>query len=606
MKKQMKLREIIFITIILITTGIVVSLVYVSNQQFTKLLTERMVGDYEETASTLQKNIEALFTYGQDFAKYMSLDQTVLDTIEEYENMSEDNEIRNKMQLQNKWNQFSIRLLYSTSMLYSLDIYAGEDLVYSYYEDPIDEADKNIPKELLRRSLDQSSPMWTKLLTLRQYRSYAKKDDYGFAVVKSVKAETGQRVGAIAVYVRESSFSDILTPEEGKEKNRYYLVGGEDTIFSAVDKKELYNNVIEVLGLTRKEYEKCMQDGMLLKKKRGEVPTLYVSRSVDGQDLKLICETNMVELGEQQASLRFFTAGLLALSIALAIAGAWFVSKRVTKPLNELMDVMGEIKKEDKRTGLRFQGENTGEIGILGNRFNEMMDQLDAMMDQVYLEQRQRRHNELRLLQAQISPHFLYNTMGIISSFIKLGMTEQALITIQNLVSFYRLSLSSGNEIITVEDEMELIRNYMELQRLRYIEYMEYTLECEENIGDFRVPKLTVQPLVENILHHGLKPNGEKCQIHISAVFDEQKEKLRISVTDNGAGMTRERLEQVRRSLETGERITKSFGVLNVNQRLKLLYGERYYMEIDSVEGEGTRFTLYLPKEEKQGEEGHV
>ena len=136
------------------------------------------------------------------------------------------------------------------------------------------------------------------------------------------------------------------------------------------------------------------------------------------------------------------------------------------------------------------------------------MDELDASMQQIYEEQRQRRHNEVRLLQAQIVPHFLYNTMGIISSFIKLGMPEKALSTIQNLVSFYRLSLSTGKDIITIKEEVELTRNYMELQQLRYIEYMEYSIDYEEEAAHIWIPKLTIQPLMENALHHGLKQIG--------------------------------------------------------------------------------------------------
>ena len=227
-------------------------------------------------------------------------------------------------------------------------------------------------------------------------------------------------------------------------------------------------------------------------------------------------------------------------------------------------------------------------------------------MQQIYEEQSQRRHNEVRLLQAQIVPHFLYNTMGIISSFIKLGMSEKSLTTIQNLVSFYRLSLSSGKEIISLKEEVELTRNYMELQQLRYIEYMEYSIACDKEAEDVWVPKLTIQPLVENVLHHGLKPDAEKCQIHISIAADQTSETLKISVYDNGAGIKAERLDQLRQSLATGKSITKSFGILSIHQRLKLIYGEEYHMEIESQEGEYTRFSLYLPLRHSEEGENHV
>ena len=409
--------------------------------------------------------------------------------------------------------------------------------------------------------------------------------------------------------MRESSFANILEPKNDEQKNRYYMVNGDNIIVSAVDKEELYEKANTSLGLSDEDYEKCIRDGILLKENRGQDPLLYVSKLIGNKGLKLVCETTMEELGRQQRSLKIFIGIAMLLSVILATISAWFVSDRVTKPLGELMGIMERIKTEDKSSHLRYpvsKIEDIGEIGVLGSRFNELMDELDASMQQIYQEQRQRRHNEVRLLQAQIVPHFLYNTMGIISSFIKLGMTEEALTTIQNLVSFYRLSLSSGKEIITMKEEVELTRNYMELQQLRYIEYMEYTIECDANTEAVWIPKLTIQPLVENVLHHGLKPNGEKCRIHVSVTADIPDETLKINVYDNGAGIKAERLEELRESLETGKSITKSFGILNIHQRLKLIYGDRYHMEIDSQEGEYTQFSLNLPLRDNEEEKDHV
>ena len=603
MKKRLKLRNAILITIILITAVIVLIFGYVSSQQFEELLTERMVDDYQETVNTMQKNVETLITYMEDFTKYLSLNQEIQDTIIEYQNMEDENRILSQLAVKQKWDKFSSQLIFSTSMIYSLEIYTGENKVYTYYYDPMESDAKNIPDEILKTANSQSQPIWTDLLTLRQYRSYVKKPDYGFAVVKSVNNQLSGRVGAIAVYVRESSFAEILEPKKEERKNRYYLVNADDTIVSAVNKEELYEKANTSLGLSKEEYEKCMQDGVLLKEEKGQDPLLYVSRMIGKKGIKLVCETTMDELGEQQNSLKIFIGIMMFFAVILATVSAWFVSNRVTKPLGELMGVMEKIKTEDKNSHLRFQERDTGEIGVLGSRFNELMDELDASMQQIYEEQRQRRHNEVRLLQAQIVPHFLYNTMGIISSFIKLGMTEKALATIQNLVSFYRLSLSSGKEIITIKEEVELTRNYIELQQLRYIEYMEYTIECDEDTENVWIPKLTIQPLVENVLHHGLRPNEEKCQIHISVTADSPNEIQKISVYDNGTGIKEERLKQLRESLETGKSITKSFGILNIHQRLKLIYGNKYHMEIESQEGEYTQFSLYLPlKGSREGE----
>lgn len=600
-KKQMKLRNNILISTILIAAVTILAFGAVSGVRFQELLTERMVEDYQETMNATQKNVETLISYMQDFSKYMALDERVADTITEYQSMTEANRARSLLDIKEKWNGISNQLIFSTSMIYSLEIYSEDERIYSYYDGPVSDENINIPEEVLEQALNQSPPVWSDLLTLKQYRAYKKKPLYGFAVVKSVRNEAAVRNGAIAVYVRESSFSDILETSEDGQKSRTYLVNGDGTVLSALDKEELYGNAVEVLGMTDLEYETCIEEEVLLKEQKGQVPLLYLVRKLGNDGLKLICEVSMDELSIQQRDLRVFIGVSFLLGAILAFISAWYVSNKITKPLGELMDIMKRIQTDEKSSSLRFPEGNTGEVGVLGQRFNALMDELDASMQQIYEEQRQRRHNEVRLLQAQIVPHFLYNTMGIIASFIRLGMTDKALTTIQNLVSFYRLSLSSGKEIISLREEVELTRNYMELQQLRYIEYMDYSIECEKKAENVWVPKLTIQPLMENVLHHGLKPGAEKCMIQVKIMLE--KDHVRISVHDNGTGIEPRRLDQIKQSLKDGKSITQSFGIFNINQRLKLLYGEKYHMEIESVEGEFTQFTLFIPiRKENEGD----
>ena len=594
-KRKMRLRNTILFTTILITTTVVILLGYISNRQFKELLTERMVDDYQENVNALYKNVVALINYSEDFIKYMSLDDSFLESISDYQNMTEETRVLNELEIKRKWDSYTNRLVYSTSTVYSLEIYTEDEMIYSYMRDAMKTSRKNIPQEIIDKAFSQSAPVWSDLLTLKQYRSYVKRPEYGFALVKSIRDKYSKRIGTIAVFVRESSFSNILETANEDSNSKFYLVGKEDTILSAVDKDRLYDDAKKTLNLSEKEYEQCVEKGILLKEDPGKVPVLYISRNVGENGFKLISQAPLEELGKQQREFMGFMISVELLTVGLAIIGAWMISNRVTKPLGKLMNVMEGIKEGNETSHLRFEEEDTGEIGILGNRFNELMDELDLSIQQIYEEQRQRRHNEVRLLQAQIVPHFLYNTMGIITSFIKLGMTEEALTTIQNLVSFYRLSLSSGKEIITLKEEVELARNYMDLQQLRYIEYMEYSIECDPEVENIWLPKLSIQPLMENVLHHGLKPGMGKCQIRVKIMTDKEKKKIRITVWDNGTGIEEARLKQLKESLETGRSITNSFGILNINQRLKLMYGESYHMGIDSMEGEYTQFILELP-----------
>lgn len=376
MKKQMKLRNTILFTTILITTTILLVLGFVFTRQFRSLLTERMADDYQETVNTMQKNVETLINYAQDFSKYMSLNDGVRDAIIQYDNMTEENRILDYMELKENWDGLSNELIYSTSMIYSLEIYSGDTMVYSYYDDPMNSDQKNIPDEVLEKAINQNSPVWTDLLNLKQYRSYAKRPQYGFAVVKSVRNSSEKRIGTIAIYIRESSFSDILEPLSGQSNGQYYLVNKDDKVVSSVDKSDLYRTARKTLGISQEEYEQCVEEGQLLVERKNEAPVLYVSRAIGENGLTLVGQTAMEELVSQQKSTGLFIAGMIILSVILAFVGAWITSRRVTKPLYQLMDVMGQIKAGGRNSHQRFPEGNTGEVGVLGKRFNELMDEL--------------------------------------------------------------------------------------------------------------------------------------------------------------------------------------------------------------------------------------
>lgn len=592
--RQLKLRKTILITMITVITVAVVLVGYISGRQFEKILTDRVVNDYQRTVNTIRQNTETLIAYAEDFAKYLSLDDTLRNSLEEYQNLSGSRYSVGLVALNKKWEDISTKLIFSTSMIHNLDVYSEDDLVYSYHDLQAPSKGSIIPSEIISRAISQSSPVWTDLLTLTQHKTYNPKDEYGFAVVKSVRGSSANIIGAIAVYVRESSFSELLKAINSTDQGRCYLIS-DGKIVAGNDPSALYSDISAQLSLTQAEYEQCSSEGMFLKEVPNNTPVLYISEEIQNTNLRVVCEVTLGELSVQKHKLETFLIIIECIALAAAFFSARFASDRITRPLGELMSVMQKIKEDGGSSHLRFSAKESGEIGVLGTSFNELMDSLDASREQVYQEQRQRRHNEVRLLQAQIVPHFLYNTLGIVSSFIKLGMKQEAIDVVQKLASFYRLSLSSGKEIIPISDEIELTKNYMELQKLRYIEYMEFSIEFDEEVKEILIPKLTLQPLIENILHHALKPTGEICNICVNIHSDNTSDGVIISVFDNGLGMKEERLTEVRQSIENGTRLTDSFGVLNVHQRLKLMYGDRYHMEINSEEDKYTEFKLYLP-----------
>ena len=601
MKKQFRLSNIIFAAISVVAVISLFLFWSISNQKVFSMITERAVEDYAQTSTAVQKNVETLISYTEDFSKYLSVDDNIRGNMEE---TGKADDTRSELEIRKNWEEICAQLIVTTSRLTGLGVYSEDEFLYGYYNSSISYDIDVISKEALNKVRQNKEPQWTDLMTLESTVGYHYKKEPVYAVLKYVQGDHGEYLGTIALFVREASFSDILANTEDIQNRQFYLINNDNKIVSSIDKNDLYQDATQVLGLTQEEYQTCMTEGLLLLEPVGKAPILYMTSEIKGTPFRLVGRTVLEELQVQRKELAAFMQVTLILVLIAAIIASWFVSKQVTKPIKQIISVMKQIEDNSNKEKLRCPVDGTEETRHLGIEFNRLMDKVDEAAEQIYQEQRQRRHNEVRLLQAQIVPHFLYNTLGMISSLVKLNKQEDALDAIQNLAMFYRRSLSGGNERITVKEEIELTRNYLELQKMRHIEYVDYTIVHDEKTDKFIVPKLLIQPLVENVLNHGLKPDGQKCLIIIETRFDEEEDCCQIAVCDTGRGISKERLEQIRESLKRESSLTKSFGLLNVYQRMKLVYGHRFSMHVDSKEGNFTQFLLkfHVSETHREGE----
>jgi two-component system sensor histidine kinase YesM len=221
--------------------------------------------------------------------------------------------------------------------------------------------------------------------------------------------------------------------------------------------------------------------------------------------------------------------------------------------------------------------------------------------EQVKEEQKRLRKSEFDLLQSQINPHFLYNTLDAIIWSAEAGNQKQVVSMVGNLSDFFRLSLNKGKESVTIREELQHVRSYLEIQQIRYQDILKFEIDVPEDLFEYMIPKLSVQPIVENALYHGIK--NKRGGGSIKVYGEEKKEYLSLVVEDEGKGMDEEHLRKVRRALR--EHTPESgvvYGLYNVNERIRLNYGEGYGIHIESILDRGTRVELRLPKSKKQTE----
>ena len=283
------------------------------------------------------------------------------------------------------------------------------------------------------------------------------------------------------------------------------------------------------------------------------------------------------------------------LAIVFVLRHSIRLSRSITGPLEEMCGRVENVAGGDLTVQEPVPSE-IREIHTLSEGMEQMIGRLDEQMRESRQRQESLRRTELALLQAQINPHFLYNTMDTIIWLIEADKQQEAVEMVSNLSSFFRHSLSRGEDVITLAEEERHVRSYLQIQHARYKDIMEYTVDIDPGLHDAMLPKLTLQPLVENALYHGIKLKRAKGTIRITGRLEDGCVLLRVE--DNGVGMTRERLSQLRSAMERQERV--GFGLSAVNQRLMLQFGPEYGLRLDSEEGQGTTVTARIPYVRKE------
>ena len=268
-------------------------------------------------------------------------------------------------------------------------------------------------------------------------------------------------------------------------------------------------------------------------------------------------------------------------------------------PIKQLEDMAGEIANGD--FDIRIADGKIEELESLTQSLNIMAGKLENLIEENKREQQNLKKAELSLLQAQIKPHFLYNTYDTIIWLAEENRNSDVIDVVEALSTFYRISLSKGNEWISIENEVKHVESYLRIQRYRYGKILDYDIEISEEINHVLILKLLLQPLVENAIYHGIKQVRGKGRISITGV--KKRHHIEISVSDTGIGMDEETLKRLKRSLrENNSEVTSDgsgYGLSSVYRRIRLFYGNRGSLLIESEKNKGTTVTLKLGIEEK-------
>lgn len=281
--------------------------------------------------------------------------------------------------------------------------------------------------------------------------------------------------------------------------------------------------------------------------------------------------------------------------IVIGLALSFLISRQLGRPILHLIDHLGLVAQGDFTSDPSI--ESNDEIGTIGRQINQMSSQINTLMETRIQGEKEKKDLEIKMLQAQINPHFLYNTLDSIKWIATMQRNSGIVQMVTSLSSLLKNMAKGFNEKVTLAQELDFLRDYVVIEKVRYLELFDLQIQVDEpGLYDAKIIKLTLQPLVENAIFNGIEPSGRPGLIEIHAWAEENV--LKVSVTDNGIGMAE---EQVQRILTDTSRITKStmsgIGLPNVDRRFKLVYGEDYGLTIESRLDSFTRIIVALPLE---------
>jgi len=396
-------------------------------------------------------------------------------------------------------------------------------------------------------------------------------------------------------YVIDSQYSEGLPVEEVQSAE---IIASK--LIETTTEKDSIRAISSVLSLCRNLEDKMLQiadtTGYESREEQLE-QNIYVLTDLIQTYMYTYLYYESVHLNELQTkmikNMIFLMGVIMVLSLILLfflLAYSKKLSRKIVDPIDEICERLEAIGKGSLSVCEPIQAD-VEEVQILSDGIENMVGRLKRQIEKNTEQEKQRRKTELALLQAQISPHFLYNTLDTIIWLIESKEISAAVTIVCSLSNFFRFSLSRGQNIITLAEEEQHIKSYLEIQQMRYRDLMEYAIDIPDELKEYILPKLTLQPLVENALYHGIKAKRRKGFILVKGT--KQNNNLILEVKDDGVGMTQERLDSVRASLS--EEKSEGFGLRTVHQRIQIFFGAEYGLTVESSPETGTKIIVTIP-----------
>ena len=393
--------------------------------------------------------------------------------------------------------------------------------------------------------------------------------------------------GVLCVQYYTDCIETILVDYKNKKTEYCYLVDEYNQLLYHPFMREIQSDLYD-----EKSLEYVPEGSNYLLKTYGDNKWIIEKQQIGYTGWNIVVVNSVTNIRIENQNIYYVSWLILLLVGIVLIALDILLFRYFTNPVYQLMHTMIEFGKGNYQVKAKEDG--IGELKILSEHFNTMAGKLQKQMDEIRKSEREKRNMEKKLLQSQINPHFLYNTLDSVIWMIQSGEYKGAEQMVSLLAKFFRVSLSQGKDIIPLQKELEHATSYLAIQNIRFRDKFTFSVHADEKLMKYLCPKLSIQPLLENAIYHGMEGVYEDGEIAIN-VYEKDKV-IYIDVVDNGLGMTEEKIDYIMNNKVISSKRGSGIGVRNVNERIKLIYGEKYGVSITSELDEGTTATITIPK----------
>ncbi|RCW74824.1 sensor histidine kinase [Saliterribacillus persicus] len=553
----------VFLTIIPL---IVVSLI--SYQKYSNIILEREYNLADIKTVHLTREIDLLFQDFYRFTEISRLEITKNFLVNDQHTTAESNEIQEVF-------DFYRSSYLAGNHIFDLQIMNTEGKTISDQRGIYHRGE--VAKKLLKESW-QNTPK-------RKIELVKKNGFPALDIIKPIFNNDNSHIGWIQITIDTSAITDIINNNLLGDNSGY-------TILSS-------NNTILFQSKNLKDISPDFNSESLFELESGNLITensFYNFNTSQLTNFKIVGVADLDEINKNTAEIKTLILITVISSISFVIGLYFFISNKLILPIRLLRDKMQQASQGDLYAKVNPHGED--EVATLGDSFNRMIIKIRTLMDRSVEEQKKLKAAEFRSMQAQINPHFLYNTLDTIVWMAESKEHKQVIEITKALSQFCRVSLSKGKDWISIEEEVSHIASYLFIQKIRYEDILDVSLEINKDIYSFQIIKLLLQPIIENAIYHGIKNKRGKGFLRIKGNFDSNN-MIYFEIIDNGIGMTEDRLTYLKEQLRKGEVLDDAksgFGLVNVQQRLKLYYGESFGLKVNSWYKSGTRVSITIPR----------